>query len=140
MFYNETVQDTRQLFFKSWEKYSLKTPLTPLEAQLVDVIKIHPEYHNILKAQNVSATFFAEQGQSNPFLHMGLHLSIRDQIATDRPKGIALVYSRLLKKHSDVHVVEHLMMEPLAECLWNAQRNQAAPDEITYLRACRSLA
>lgn len=140
MFYNETVQDTRQLFFKSWEKYSLKTPLTPLEAQLVDVIKIHPEYHNILKAQNVSATFFAEQGQSNPFLHMGLHLSIRDQIATDRPKGIALVYSRLLKKHSDVHVVEHLMMEPLAECLWNAQRNQAAPDEIAYLRACRSLA
>ena len=139
MFYGNTIQDTRQLFFVSWKKYKQKKVLLPLEQQLIDVILLHPEYHALLDAGDVQSNYFSELGQSNPFLHLGLHLTIRDQVATNRPLGITRVFQQLLKKHIDVHTVEHLIMEPLAECLWLAQRNQSVPNEEAYLIACRQL-
>lgn len=141
MFYGDNVQDTRALFFSSWQKYRMKQPLTPLEQQLVDVMVLHPEYHALLEAKesSIDKNFFPELGETNPFLHMGFHLAIRDQIRTDRPEGIASVYQQLVKKYSDALVVEHMLMEPLAECLWQAQRNQILPDEAAFLHACRRL-
>lgn len=138
MFYGESVQDTRQFFLQSWRKHREKHLLTALEAQIVDVIAMHPEYHALLEA-NISQhdqIYSAEMGQSNPFLHMGLHLAIRDQVATDRPIGFASLFQKLLKKYADVHQVEHLIMEPLAECLWNAQRSNSMLNEAAYLTAC----
>ncbi|KTC86917.1 DUF1841 family protein [Legionella brunensis] len=140
MFYGDNVQDTRQLFFSSWQKYRQKQPLLPLEQQIVDVILAHPEYHVILenpkyKEQN----YFPEMGQANPFLHMGLHLAIRDQVSTDRPVGISKIFRQLLKKYNDELAVEHLMMEHLAECLWQAQRDNCMPDENNYLQGLTHL-
>ena len=141
MFYGDSVQDTRALFFSSWQKYRLKQPLMPLEQQLVDVMVSHPEYHALLEAKEsaIDKNYFPELGQTNPFLHMGFHLAIRDQIRTDRPKGIATVYQQLVRKYTDVLVVEHMLMEPLAECLWQAQRNHSLPNETAFLQACRQL-
>ncbi len=141
MFYGDTVQDTRQLFFLSWRKYRQHQPLLPLEKQIVDVIIVHSEYHALLEAADPpkEQAYFPELGQTNPFLHMGLHLAIRDQIATDRPVGITDIYNQLVLKYMDKMTVEHLMMDLLAECLWMSQRNQAMPDEANYLQACRQL-
>ena len=141
MFYGDTVQDTRQLFFLSWQKYRQHQALMPLEQQIVDVIILHPEYHALLEAKALpqDQAYFPELGQTNPFLHMGLHLAIRDQIATDRPAGIASVYTQLIHKHKDALMVEHLLIDHLAECLWQAQRSQCQPDEAAYLQACRQL-
>lgn len=140
MFYGGTVQDTRQLFFLSWKKYQQKQALEPLEQQIVDVIIMHPEYHDQMAASVTSNhTYFPELGQSNPFLHMGLHLAIRDQIATNRPAGITAIYQQLHKKHADTEKVEHLLMEQLATCLWQAQRDHTAPDEKSYVQACGAL-
>lgn len=141
MFYGDTVQDTRKLFFESWKKYRQNKPLLALEQQLVDVIMMHPEYQPMLEVETTKPTqaYFPELGQSNPFLHMGLHLAIRDQVATNRPEGIASIYQRLVKKYSDLATVEHLIMERLGECLWLAQRNQCMPDEIAYLSACQQI-
>lgn len=135
MFYGDKVQDTRQLFFSSWQKYRQKQLLLPLEQQIVEVILAHPEYHCMLEttAEPADQSYFAEMGQTNPFLHMGLHLAIRDQIHTDRPAGIAPLYKKLLKKYKDALVVEHLIMEYLAECLWQAQRSNCPPNEEVYL-------
>ncbi|CDZ76084.1 hypothetical protein BN59_00348 [Legionella massiliensis] len=135
MFYGNSIQDTRQLFFTSWQKYRKKQPLEPIEQQLVAVIIDHPEYHSMLEAPAgmTEQSYFPELGQTNPFLHMGLHLTIRDQISTDRPEGILQAYKKLLEKYSDQLTVEHLMMESLAECLWQAQRNSSPPDEKNYL-------
>ena len=141
MFYSDNVQDSRQLFFSSWHKYRHQQALLPLEKQIVDIILAHPEYHALLEA-SMSApelTYFPELGQTNPFLHMGLHLAIRDQIATDRPPGITNIYQQLIKIHTDVCAAEHLLIEHLAECLWQAQRNNTLPDETAYLNACRLL-
>lgn len=141
MFYSDNVQDTRQLFFLSWQKYRQNQPLLPLEKQIVDVIIVHPEYHALLEAVASShdQAYFPELGQTNPFLHMGLHLAIRDQISTDRPAGITDIYHQLVNKYMDPLTVEHLLMDYLAECLWQAQRNQSMPDETSYLQTCRQL-
>lgn len=137
MFYGDQVQDTRQMFFTSWQKYLQKQTLLPLEQQIVAVIIDHPEYQSMLEIQSGNKTqpYFPELGQTNPFLHMGLHLAIRDQISTDRPEGLSQIYNKLLKKFSDKLAVEHLMMDFLAECLWEAQRNNSPPNEQNYLDA-----
>ncbi|HHF7379523.1 TPA: DUF1841 family protein, partial [Legionella feeleii] len=141
MFYGDNVQDTRQLFFSSWQKYLQKQPLLPLEQQIVDVILVHPEYHRLLETASPhdSQPYFPELGQTNPFLHMGLHIAIREQISTDRPGGIDSLYRQLLQKYSDRLVVEHLMMDCLAESLWRAQRSQTFPNEKDYLDALNRL-
>ncbi|WP_131782027.1 DUF1841 family protein [Legionella gresilensis] len=141
MFVGNSVQDTRQFFFTSWRKYSLKEVLTPLEQQLVDVILAHPEYHSLLEENNASLNqqYFPELGQTNPFLHMGLHLAIREQIATNRPVGITNRFKELIVRYQDPLLVEHKMMDCLAECLWHAQRNQMPPDETAYIIALGQL-
>ncbi len=141
MFYGDKIQDTRQMFFSSWQKYRQKQPLLPLEQQVVDVIIAHPEYHIMLDAPAglKDQAYLPEMGQTNPFLHMGLHLAIRDQISTNRPAGVSNIYKRLLRKYTDLLMVEHLMMENLAECLWQAQRSHSAPNEKNYLDALSRL-
>ncbi len=139
MMYGQTPQEIRQFYINCWEKYRNKRSLQPLEQQIVDVLLIHPEYHVVVDSGDVNAAYFPELGQSNPFLHMGLHLTLRDQILTDRPAGISSIFQSILVKQSDQHFVEHLMIECLAECLWQAQRDQCPPNEISYLQACRTL-
>jgi hypothetical protein len=39
----------------------------------------------------------------------------------------------------DPHAAEHAMLEPLAETLWEAQRNGHAPNELAYLEKLRAL-
>jgi len=140
MFYGDTVQETRQMYFNSWEKYQQKQPLLPLENEIVQVILDHPEYHKTVEDhQTLQRTYFSELGESNPFLHMGLHLAIREQVATNRPFGISTAYQNLLKKYNDALEVEHLIMGQLAECLWHSQKNNLPPDEQHYLEALRDL-
>ena len=141
MFYGDTVQETRQMFFTSWAKYQQKKPLLPLENEIVRVILAHPEYHKILENSDKfqQHTYYPEFGETNPFLHMGLHLAVREQIVTDRPEGINAVYNNLVKKYSDPLTVEHLIMDQLAECLWLSQKNNMPPDEQLYLSTLAAL-
>jgi hypothetical protein len=129
----------RKLYLTSWRKFSAQQPLEPLEKQIAAVVADHPEYISWLEAGEsaLTAEFAPEGGQTNPFLHMGLHLAIREQVATDRPVGIAAIHQRLVSRLGDVHAAEHAMLEPLAETLWEAQRNARTPDEQDYLQRLR---
>lgn len=141
MFYGDTIQDTRQLFFSSWDKFQKKQLLSALENQIASVILDHPEYHPLLsqKESYIEQSYYPELGQTNPFLHMGLHLAIREQLATNRPDGIQAIYKKLIEKYQDAHMLEHKMMEQLAECLWLSQKNNLPPDEIHYLNILSEL-
>jgi len=141
MFYGDTIQETRQMFFASWDKYQHKKPLLPLENEIVQVILAHPEYHKVIENYHKfqQQSYFPESGDTNPFLHMGLHLAVREQVATDRPTGINAAYKHLVKKYGDPLAVEHLIMDQLAECLWLAQKNNLPPDEKHYLQALNIL-
>ena len=114
--------------------------LEPMEAIIADVIKLHPEYHPLLdKGGSAKGKDFSpEDGQTNPFLHMGMHISLREQAAGDRPTGIQAIYQKLVKQKC-IHEAEHAMMECLGEALWKAQRANAMPDENAYLACLRQL-
>ncbi len=141
MFYGDTIQETRQLFFSSWEHYQQKKPLSALEQQLIRVILDHPEYQTLLERQNKfqEHVYYPELGETNPFLHMGLHLALREQIATNRPTGINALFHQLTQEYKEPHTVEHLMMEQLAECLWLSQKNNLPPNEQDYLMKLQQL-
>jgi hypothetical protein len=141
VFAGQNREQMRRMYLEAWRKFSARAPLEPLEAQLAAIIVDHPEYVALLESgeQALSAEFTPEGGGVNPFLHMGMHLAIREQVATDRPQGIAKVHQKLTKRLGDAHEAEHLMIEPLAEALWEAQRSGRAPDENQYLERLRRL-
>lgn len=129
--------ELRKMFFAAWRKHLDKLPIEPLDAQIIDVIIHHPEYHTLMDHPEKNQT--ADFGVENPFLHMSLHLAIREQISTDRPQGVKQIYLDLFEKYPDGLAVEHGMMECLEKILWDAQRNNMAPDEEKYLGLLRSL-
>lgn len=140
MFFGNTPEEIRKVYIETLRKHQEKSPLSPLEADILDVILRHPEYHPCLQSEdNLGMHFLPELGQTNPFLHMGLHLAIREQVQTNRPNGIAPLYKKLLEQYQDLDAVEHAMMERLAEALWQAQRSGNMPDEIAYLQALHAL-
>jgi len=135
MFYGDQRNDTRQFFFTVWQKLQDKAPLLPLESQIADVLTLHPEYTDIVSDpdKSIDADYSIEKGQSNPFLHMGMHLALHEQIGTNRPLGIQAVHQQYCTKLGDSHHAEHAMMETLGEILWEAQRSGTAPNEQRYL-------
>ncbi len=125
----------REFYCDTWAKHlAQKEELSQLEQQITAVIKEHPEYHKLLenKEASINADYLPEMGDSNPFLHMGMHLGLREQVSTNRPVGIAELYQSIVAL-IDVHDAEHEMIECLAESIWQTQQNQTMPDEITYL-------
>lgn len=127
-------EQLREQFVNAWEKFCNSSPLDGLEAALVSVIREHPEYHDLLgdRQRALNAEFPPEVGQSNPFMHMAMHLSIREQTAIDRPPGIRAVHRELSLRHGLLEA-EHRMLECLAEALWQAQRHGTEPDTTAYM-------
>jgi Domain of unknown function (DUF1841) len=136
MFSNDRGE-MRKIFFEAWRKHKERLPLETLEVQLIDIMLEHEEYHPILDDPNG----FSEEnfGAENPFLHMSLHLAIKEQVATDRPPGIKAIYNKLRAKLGDTLKVEHAMMYCLSEVLWEAQEKNLMPDEENYLATLQSL-
>ncbi len=133
--------EARNHFFNVWQKMQQRLPLQPMEAIIADVIALHPEYHQYLEdpEASIDEDFKPEQGNTNPFLHMGMHIALKEQQSTDRPAGVVAVYGKLLNKLGNPHDVEHSMMECLGETLWLANRDNKLPDEQYYLRCLQRL-
>ena len=139
MIFGQDRQELRQMYADAWRKAQGAELLSPLEAQIAQVIEDHPEYQAALSDEAREASFTPEAGKTNPFLHMGLHLAVRDQVATDRPPGISIIFQQLVKKYSKTHEAEHRMLDCLAETLWEAQNRQGPPDEQKYLERLRKI-
>ena len=139
MIFGQDRAELRRMYADAWQKHRDRRPLSPLEMQIAAIIAWHPEYHPDITGDNLDRDYSPDDGRSNPFLHMGLHLGVREQVATDRPAGIAAVHAALLQRTGDAHMAEHEMIEALAETLWEAQSANRAPDEQKYLLRLRSL-
>ncbi len=142
MLFGQDRDQLRGVYVEAWNFYRLGKALNPLQAQIVAVIEQHPEYHSLLENadQAVSRDYLPELGETNPFLHMGMHLAIQEQIGSDRPTGIRKLYEQLLAKRTDSHEVQHQLMEYLAEMIWRAQRDGELPDEERYIACIKTLA
>ena len=132
-------EQLRQTYADAWRKHLEHSPLTPLEAMITDVIGAHPEYQALMSDAQAALAFEPSPGgdAENPFLHMGLHLAVRDQVSIDRPPGVRELHRLLNARHGDLHRTEHALMEALGETLWQAQRAGRPPDEGQYLARVR---
>lgn len=133
--FNPTRDQARQFLFDAWKKFREQAVLTDLEALAVEHIGRHPEYHAILDApeRNQEREWHPELGETNPFLHLSLHLAISEQLSIDQPAGIKSFYDRLRTKLGDEHAAQHQIMDCLVEMIWTAQRHRQPPDGATYL-------
>lgn len=141
VFHDQGRDALRRHYVEAWRKHRAGELLEPIEYQLVTVIEQHPEYHPLFETdpEALGRDYAPESGQSNPFLHLGLHLAIREQVATNRPAGIAAVHVELSRRFGDAHAAEHRMLERLGEALWLSQRTGRPPDEAAYLESLRRL-
>lgn len=139
--YGNNRNQMRKVFIEAWRKRLDGDALEPLERMIADIVAEHPEYHDLLAdpERALAQEFTPEAGQSNPFLHMAMHISLQEQIGPDRPAGITGLYQRLCQRLGDTHEAEHQLMECLAQMLWQAQANQTQPDEQAYLECVRRL-
>jgi len=133
--FNPSRDQARRFLFDTWRKQREGAPLTDLERMALAVMLLHPEYHAQLDApdQYLERDYLPENGETNPFLHLSLHLAIREQLSIDQPRGIGAQYRRLLEKTGSEHDAEHALLECLGEMLWQAQRQHSAPDPVVYL-------
>ena len=136
MFFQDR-KSQREFLAKSWQKYTSNIPLEPLEEQLVSIIEIHPEYQDLIT--NIDSEYFPEQGEINPFLHINLHLALKDQLSLNEPNGVREAHQKLIYHFKDQHVVEHLMMECIAEMIYLSQKNNTAMDQESYLNCITGL-
>ena len=136
MFFQDR-KSQREFLAKSWQKYTSNIPLEPLEEQLASIIEIHPEYQDLIT--NIDSEYFPEQGEINPFLHINLHLALKDQLSLNEPNGVREVHQKLIDHFKDQHVVEHLMMECIAEMIYLSQKNDTAMDQESYLNCITGL-
>jgi hypothetical protein len=139
MIFGQDRQELRQMYVDAWRKAREGRVLSPLESQIADVIADHPEYHAAIAADDLDRSYTPEGGQTNPFLHMGLHLALRDQVATDRPAGIRTVFNTIATRVPDRLDAEHRMIDCLVETLWEAQSRNRAPDEQEYMEKLKRL-
>ncbi len=136
----QSRDEVRQVYLGVWHKMQHKLVLEPMEAMIAEVIEIHPEYHALLECDAAikQQEFTPDQGQTNPFLHMGMHIALREQADVDRPSGIKSIYQQLTIQKGQ-HEAEHAMMECLGEALWSAQRNNQPADQDAYLDCLKKL-
>ena len=127
----------REFLAKSWQKHINAEILEPIELQLALIVQKHPEYHALIN--DINLEYFPEQGKTNPFLHINLHLALQDQLTLNRPNGINDIYKKLIEVHSDAHEVEHMMMECIAEMIYQSQKNNTTLDQDNYLISLKNL-
>jgi hypothetical protein len=138
--FTPSQSDVRRFFCETWRKHHAREILTPIEAIALDWITQHPEYENDLRDVEAAlgADYGVERGQSNPFLHLAMHLSISEQISIDQPAGIRALQQSLAQKLDSEHEAQHQIMECLGQMLWSAQRSNLPPDGMQYLECIKA--
>jgi hypothetical protein len=133
--FNPSRDQVRELFFGAWRKYRAGLPLVGAETIALDAILLHPEYHALLDAPERyrDREYFPEIGETNPFLHMSLHVALEEQLSIDQPRGIVERLGAIAARAGDRHAALHEAIECLAEMLWRSQRDGAPPDGAAYL-------
>lgn len=140
MLFGDNREQLRQMYRDALNKAEQGLPMTALETQIADVIIQHPEYRQAVAPEHSHAEdkldkdYLPESGEANPFMHMSLHLAVRDQLATNRPTGIREAFAQLCELTQERHQAEHVLCEAMGEELWQSQRDRRPPDEQRYLK------
>jgi len=133
--FNPTRDQSRDFLFDVWAKHLAGAPLSALESLALSIVLEHPEYHAVLgdRERFRDREWRPEGGETNPFLHLAMHLAIEEQLSIDQPPGIRAAVEALARRRDSAHDARHDVMECLAEVIWQAQRHGAAFDNASYL-------
>jgi Domain of unknown function (DUF1841) len=131
--------DVRRFFCETHSRQRESLPLTPMQAIAAQWIAEHPEYHAELADLDaaLAASYRVEDGRTNPFLHLSMHLTITEQVAIDQPRGIKQAFDLLAAKLGSAHEAQHAAMECLGQMVWESQRSGLPPDGLAYLDCVR---
>lgn len=131
--------DVRRFFCEVAAKRRSGAPLTPLEDLAARWIAEHPEYGADLADLDaaLAAVYTVEDGRTNPFLHLSMHVSISEQVSIDQPRGVRQALELLAARLGSAHEAQHAAMECLGEMLWTSQRSGLPPDGDAYLDCVR---
>ena len=130
--FSPSRDQVREMFFGAWRKYRSGQPLAGIESLALDVILLHPEYHDALSApERTREKDYTDE--SNPFLHMSLHVALEEQLSIDQPPGIRPLFEKMVSKKKSRHDALHEALECLAHTMWQAQRDATPPDAKAYL-------
>ena len=133
-------ESLRREFQIAWHNYKARKPLQPHQVLITQVVEMHPEYQRQIEQRAaIDEDFDGQDGRANPFLHMGMHIAIREQLQTGLPQGITAIHRRLCKQLGSTHEAEHRMLECLGETLWQAQRERREPNMEHYLSCLKKL-
>ncbi|MES2933604.1 MAG: DUF1841 family protein [Pseudomonadota bacterium] len=137
--FTPSQHDVRRFFCETLRKRQSQEILTPLEAIAADWIGQHPEYTDALSDADaaIARDYSVEQGASNPFLHLSMHLSIAEQISIDQPAGIRAAYLGLAQRLDSIHEAHHQIMECLGQMMWASQRSGLPPDGAAYIECVK---
>ena len=140
--FQPSQHDVRRFFCDAWQRQRDGLPLDAMQSQAADWILQHPEYHADLSDVDaaLAASFSVEEGRTNPFLHLSMHLSIAEQVSIDQPSGIRQAVDLLARKRQSLHEAHHEVMECLGEMIWQSQRSGLPPDGVAYIEAVRQRA
>lgn len=137
--FNPSREQVRMFFMEVLRKHREKSVLTTLEHHALTWVLEHPEYHEVLSnPDSQAADYTVEQGQTNPFLHLSMHLAIQEQINIDSPPGIRDIAQKLENRYGQ-HEAFHKIMEALGLVIWEAQRHQAPLSNERYLELLQKL-
>ena len=134
--------DVRRFFCETLRKHRDGVPLSPMETLAAQWIAEHPEYHADLADADaaVAASFAVEDGRTNPFLHLSMHLTISEQCSIDQPRGVRQAVDLLAARRGSLHDAHHEVMECLGQMVWASQRSGLPPDGFAYLDCVRARA
>ena len=137
--FSPSQHDVRKFFCETYRKQRAGEVLTPLEAMASDWVEGHPEYHAELADMDAAleANYAIEEGRTNPFLHLAMHLSVTEQLSVDQPRGIKQAFELLAHRLGSAHEAQHEVMECLGEMIWTSQRSGLPPDGEAYIDCVR---
>jgi hypothetical protein len=137
--FSPSADDVRRFFVEAWQKRRTGTPATPIETIAGDWIAEHPEHHADLAELDraLAARYDGDDGRTNPFLHLSMHLSISEQVSIDQPAGIRQALDLLSARLGSRHAAQHEAMECLGRMLWDAQQGGRPPDGEAYVECLR---
>src|SRR5699024_7217349 len=131
--FNPSREQAREFFILTWLKFQQKQSLSGMEKIAVGWILQHPEYHEILESsESRSKDYEVAERQTNPFLHLSMHIAIEEQVSIDSPPGIRKVFEHLSARTNE-HEAHHEIMECLGQVIWQSQRNRTPLDHQLYI-------
>lgn len=133
--FNPSQSDVRRFFCAVRVKSQAGQPMDALETLAGQWLAEHPEYDPDLTDADaaVARSYQGEEGRSNPFLHLSMHLSISEQCSIDQPRGIRQAVELLAARRNSLHDAHHEAMECLGRMLWESQHSGQPPDGVAYI-------